>query len=76
MESADQEILRKNLVALSTDLNPKDVYDALIAGGVLSFQDTERIGTKGTQRDKARELINVLLRKGPNAFGVFMDALQ
>uniref|UniRef100_X2B813 CARD domain-containing protein n=1 Tax=Capitella teleta TaxID=283909 RepID=X2B813_CAPTE len=68
--------MRQNLVKLTADLDPKDIYDQLIEGDVFTFEDKERIDHEVTRADKARELISVLLRKGPRAFGVFRDALK
>ncbi|ELT89813.1 hypothetical protein CAPTEDRAFT_78897, partial [Capitella teleta] len=68
--------LRQNLVKLTADLEPIDIYDQLIKGGVFTFEDKERIDREFTRADKARELISVLCRKGPRAFGVFRDALK
>ncbi|ELT89819.1 hypothetical protein CAPTEDRAFT_78894, partial [Capitella teleta] len=68
--------LRQNLVKLTADLDPKDIYDQLIEGGVFTFEDKERIDLEVTRAEKARELISVLCRKGPRAFGVFRDALK
>jgi hypothetical protein len=30
-----------NMVALTNDLNPKDIYDALISGDVITLHDKE-----------------------------------
>ncbi|ELU10658.1 hypothetical protein CAPTEDRAFT_200994 [Capitella teleta] len=76
MEDWQKELLRQNLVKLTADLDPIDIYDQLIEGDVFTFEDKERIDHEVTRADKARELISVLCRKGPRAFGVFRDALK
>ncbi|ELT88648.1 hypothetical protein CAPTEDRAFT_78883, partial [Capitella teleta] len=68
--------LEINLVALTRDLDPSDIYDELIAGSVLTFDDVERIEKRDTRRDRTMELIRILLRKGPNAFQVLMNSLE
>lgn len=76
MDEAHRQLLEINLVALTRDLDPSDIYDELIAGSVLTFDDVERIEKRDTRRDRTMELIRILLRKGPNAFQVLMNSLE
>ncbi|ELT98336.1 hypothetical protein CAPTEDRAFT_205618 [Capitella teleta] len=76
MEEIQKELITDNLVPLTRDLDPSQIYTELIAGRVLTFEDKEKISKIDTRKAQSMELISVLLRKGPNAFGVFMDALQ
>lgn len=76
MEEIHKELITDNLVPLTRDLDPSQIYTELIAGRVLTFEDKEKISKIDTRKAQSMELISVLLRKGPNAFGVFMDALQ
>ncbi|ELT92258.1 hypothetical protein CAPTEDRAFT_78884, partial [Capitella teleta] len=68
--------LSRNLVKLTNDLNPRDIYDQLIQGGIFTYDDIEMISNMDTRREKALQLIKVLHRKGPKAFDVFRDALK
>ncbi|ELU10273.1 hypothetical protein CAPTEDRAFT_201250 [Capitella teleta] len=43
MEVRHKNLVTNNLVNLTDDLDPKDIYDQLIEGDVLTFQDKERI---------------------------------
>lgn len=77
MDESHKELITTNLVAIMKDLDPSDIYSVLVAGGVLTLDDKDRISTTcPCRRDEAMELISVLLRKGPTAFGVLVDALQ
>ncbi|ELU13309.1 hypothetical protein CAPTEDRAFT_204237 [Capitella teleta] len=76
MEEIQKELITDNLVPLTRDLDPGQIYTELIAGRVLTFEDKEKISKIDTRKAQSMELISVLLRKGPNAFGVFMNALQ
>lgn len=77
MEERHKTLLIKNLVKFTNDLDPKDVYDELLEGGVITQEDTERINHLVTRKERVRELLmGVLVRKGPEAFHVFRDALK
>ncbi|ELU01609.1 hypothetical protein CAPTEDRAFT_213912 [Capitella teleta] len=77
MEERHKTLLIKNLVKFTNDLDPKDVYDELLEGGVITQEDTERINHLVTRKERVRELLmGVLVRKGPEAFPVFRDALK
>ncbi|ELT98186.1 hypothetical protein CAPTEDRAFT_192039, partial [Capitella teleta] len=78
MDESHRDLLRRNLVALTTDLDPQDVYILLIQNGVLTEDEKEKLSNhrmNTCRRDEAHELIEVLQRKGPTAFEAFMDAL-
>ncbi|ELT91616.1 hypothetical protein CAPTEDRAFT_211634 [Capitella teleta] len=77
MDESHRDLLRRNLVALTTDLDPRDVYVSLIEMGVLTMDDRENIRAMSlTRKEEAEELISVIQRKGPTAFEAFMVALQ
>ncbi|ELU18464.1 hypothetical protein CAPTEDRAFT_213419 [Capitella teleta] len=78
MDESHRDLLRRNLVALTTDLDPGDVYILLIQNGVLTEDEKETLSNRRMntcRRDGAHDLIKVLQRKGPTAFEAFMDAL-
>ena len=77
MDPRDAEIIKKHLVTLTDQLDPSNVYAALIQHGIITFDEKESIQVKPTRRDRALELIEVVLRKGgPDAFWVFKEALK
>ena len=75
MEPEDAETLRKHYAELADDLDPRAIYGDLIQGGIISSDDKEYIESKEIRRSRAEELIDVLRRKGPKAYGVFKQAL-
>ena len=52
--------------------------DALLAEGILIHEEYDDIilSKANTKKQKVRELLAVLVRKGPDAFNAFMRALQ
>ncbi|ELU00155.1 hypothetical protein CAPTEDRAFT_223766 [Capitella teleta] len=76
MKEIHKQVLRKNLIALTKDLNPSVILDELIQGDILTMDDKERLSLVKIRRDQAYELISILMRKGPNAFWVFLDSLK
>ena len=76
MNNNHREILTRNLVALTNDLEPEMIYDHLISEDIITFDDKERISRLPTRRGRASELISVIQCRGPNAFSVFVDSLE
>eukprot|EP00914_Ancora_sagittata_P022656 GHVO01044960.1.p1 GENE.GHVO01044960.1~~GHVO01044960.1.p1 ORF type:complete len:116 (+),score=8.92 GHVO01044960.1:399-746(+) len=75
MEEFDRDRLDDNRVTLVRDLDPSHVFDHLIEKRVVNEDESDEIKSKETRAEKARELISMLKRKGPDAFKVFTDAL-
>ncbi|XP_022096017.1 death domain-containing protein CRADD-like [Acanthaster planci] len=76
MSSRYADVLDQCRVALVKDLNPDDVMDYLIADRVLVPDDKERVDARSTRREKVRELLDLLARRGDRAFITFMAALK
>jgi hypothetical protein len=77
MEEDHKVILKKNWTVLCADLDTSLIIDPLFREGILSDDDFERIQQdRKTRKEKARELLTMLLRKGPNAFGEFVRSLE
>ncbi|ELU17180.1 hypothetical protein CAPTEDRAFT_201063 [Capitella teleta] len=77
MEKHHQDVLTRNWTNLCSDLDTSLIVDYLLQEKILSCDDIERIQQNGKiQRDRARELLITLLRKGPNAFEVFVKSLE
>jgi hypothetical protein len=77
MEPEHCRILRENRVFLVERLNPALICDYFIQVGLLGSESVEGIlRLTRTQREKSRELLNELVRRGPRAFDVFMKALE
>lgn len=74
MDDKHRDILRRNRSALSKDLEPKKIVHHL--ADVLDVQDEENIRAIKTRKEASYELLDMLPRRGPKAFGVFKEALR
>ncbi len=72
MEQEHREILRNRRIDIATDLEPLKLLNRL---DVLDDDDREEIKTKETRREQAYALLDMLIRKGPNAFKNFVSTL-
>ncbi|XP_078384574.1 uncharacterized protein LOC144667044 isoform X2 [Oculina patagonica] len=72
MEQEHREILRSRRIAIAEDLEPLKLLNRL---DVLDDDDREEIKTKETRREQAYALLDMLIRKGPNAFKNFVSTL-
>ena len=55
------------------DLEPNHILPNLVR--VLNEMDEEEIREQSTRRGRCEKLLEILPRKGPNAFKVFVEAL-
>jgi len=76
MEERHIELLRKHRVILKRDLEPKKLLPYLVTDLVLDETDEEEIKTKLTREDQADKLLEILPRRGPQAFICFIEALE
>ena len=75
MEEKHKEILLKYHVQLVQQLDPKKICPYLIQEKVLTFDERETF--KGMARcSQCEELLALLPRKGPGAYGEFVNALE
>lgn len=74
MDDKHRDILRRNRSALSKDLEPTKILRHLV--DVLDVEDEENIKAIKTRKGACFELLDILPRKGPKAFGVFKEALR
>ena len=73
MEKSDRDSLRKNRLDLCRDLDAKQVTQFLYSKDILSEKDKQEIDAKNTQRERSEELLDILPRRGPNAFKAFLE---
>ena len=73
MSKEHREILRKHRIVLGNDVQAIQVMRRLT--DVLSEEDEEEIKAEKTSFLKAEKLLDILPRKGPDAFIRFVDAL-
>jgi len=75
MEKKHRELLRKNRLALVQDLEAARLLNYLFQENCFSESDLESIKVQPTPRAKAEKLLDILPRRGPQAFDVFCRAL-
>ncbi|XP_013390627.1 uncharacterized protein LOC106159007 isoform X2 [Lingula anatina] len=75
MELDQKESLRRHRVAITDDLEPKEVLDYLNQDGVLTDNDCELVSTGKTRKVRCQLLLSLLPRRGPSAYGAFTRAL-
>ena len=73
MEEDHRKILRKHRTVITKDLEVKKVLKRL---NVLDDEDREEIKAIGTRMDQTCALLDMLPRKGSNAFKDFVSALN
>ena len=74
MEKRRRTILRDYRPNIVDDLEPNNIL--LHLGSVFTENDDEEIRTQSTRQRRCEKLLEILLRKGPNAFEVFVEALK
>ncbi|KAM4562986.1 caspase-9 isoform 1-T2 [Odontesthes bonariensis] len=76
MEEQHKKILQRNRINLVRDLDPSNLYDALLEKGVFTQDMIDEIKSSGTRRDQARQLVRDLETRGSRAFPLFLECLQ
>ena len=75
MEDRHRTILRDDYRPnIIKDLEPNDILPDL--GRVLTVNDDDEIKAQSTRQRRCEKLLEILPRKGPNAFKVFVEALK
>ena len=74
MEERRRTILRDYRSKIVKDLEPNNILPDL--GSVLTVNDDEEIKAQSTRPRRCEKLLEILPRKGPNAFKVFVEALK
>ncbi|KAJ8025778.1 Apoptotic protease-activating factor 1 [Holothuria leucospilota] len=74
MDPRDKWRLRSNRRSL-LDIDASEVCGHLVSEGILTPDDSERIGSEVTHKDKAESLLNLLETKGDKAFRTFRETL-
>ena len=73
MDERHRKILAKNRVYLTKNMDMASIVDHLSV--LLSPDMMERITSQQTNRDKVVTFLNILEKRGPEAFPQFLDAL-
>ena len=74
MEEKHRNILRRHWSSIRMDLEPENILANLVE--ILNHTDEEEIKSQPTRKKKCDKLLDILPRKGPNAFIVFVEALK
>lgn len=76
MEEAHRKLLQKNRVTLARDLDVKTATSYLYSQSILSENDKDTIESQTTPLGKNESLLDILPKRGPEAFGVFLKCLE
>ena len=74
MEEKHRYILRLHRSSIRMDLEPKNILPKLVL--VLTEIDEMEIKTQCTREKRCDRLLEILPRRGPDAFNVFVKALK
>ncbi len=76
MTEAHRELLTSNRVAIVEDLLVDDVLAQLFSNFVFDDNDKELIRSEKTSKRQAEKLLDLLVKKGDQAFEHFLSALK
>ena len=74
MEDKHRTILRLYWSNIRENLEPKEILSKLVT--VLNETDEEEIRAQSTRQERCDKLLEILPRRGKNAFNVFVNALD
>ena len=76
MDTRDEKKLFNNFVGLLTETPVNPVLRHLVEKRVLNAEQAEDILYQNTPKNKVRQLLMILVRRGPRAFSAFVEALR
>ena len=76
MEERHRKLLRTNRVALVRDLDGERVASYLFSYEIFSEEDKDVVNAESTPRQKNEKLLDILPKRGGDAFRVFCDVLK
>ena len=76
MEESHRKVLQKWRLTISRNINVEKVTEELFTGGVLDKNDHEEILAQTTTEKQALRLLDLLPRRGSQAFPDFKQALR
>ena len=71
-----KDLLQTCRVELTTNLDTSSVIDHLIAGKVITSDEEEIISSKPTRAHRAKALVQILEKRGLEAYKIFLSALH
>ncbi|XP_052819900.1 caspase-7-like [Mya arenaria] len=77
MDQSHRDILKKNRTFIIDSIaNPIEVAERLFEQEIFSEGMRQEIEAQKTPNDKVRKIINTLPKRGPRAFGIFLEVLH
>lgn len=76
LEQSERDVLTAHRILIVDNLQERKVVEQLFAEGILDQTDREEINAETSRFDKCCLLLDMLPRKGPNAFQSFLQALR
>ena len=76
MEDKHREVLRANRMEIVRDLDVDNATSFLYSKSILTESDRDEIKAIKTLQSKSERLLDILPRRGPEAFGVFVKFLD
>ena len=76
MEESHRKFLQKLRLKISRNINVRRITEELFSGGILDENDREEILAETTTQYKSLHLVDLLPRRGSQAFPVFLQALH
>ena len=76
MERRHQEALRKNWVFLMDNLIMDGVLDSMMSKEIFTSSMGEEVSVKQIRKDQVTHFLFTLIRRGPRAFDLFLEALR
>lgn len=74
MDDRHRSLLRRHTVSLRRDLEPKKILPYLVT--ILDPDDEQQIKNQPIREDQVDKLLDILPRRGPQAFRCFVEALE
>lgn len=76
MDKKHRKALLRNRLAFVKDLEASDITGYLYEAGIITENDKDTIENQKTRRERVEYLLDLLPRKGPNAFSGFCVVLS
>ena len=76
LKKEDAARIKKNYKTIIESLKIESILDQMIQEGVFELDDTDKINSKATQKDRNREFVSLLIRSHQKGYQVFIECLK
>ncbi|XP_041379366.1 caspase-2-like [Gigantopelta aegis] len=76
MKQQHEDIIQTNWTYLLKEIDAKDLKDHMFEKNILDQDDLDEIRSEKTRKKRTETFMNKLLRAGPDAYDVFIAALE